>query len=131
MRLLLVTGLSFVLFACAGSSTGPKAPAAGGTLDGQVETGAKEFSQHCATCHGDQGQGGDKAPALVGPKALDDYKNAKQALTYVKERMPPDKPGSLSDEDYWNIVAFLVKKNDLPITAPLTPANAESVTWSR
>jgi mono/diheme cytochrome c family protein len=83
------------------------------------------------TCHGDKGQGGDKAPALVGPKALDDYKNAKQAFDYSKTHMPPDKPGSLTDEEYWNIVAFLVKKNDLPITAPLTAANAESVQWSR
>jgi mono/diheme cytochrome c family protein len=130
MRLLLVTGVAFLLFACGGPSAGAKSPGPA-TLDDQVAMGQKEFSEHCASCHGGDGQGGDKAPALVGPKGLGDYKNAKQAFAYAKEHMPPDKPGSLSDDEYWSVVAFLVKKNDLPITAPLTPGNAESVTWSR
>lgn len=130
MRLLVLGILGTTLIACGGSSSAAKAPAPA-TIDAQVAMGEKEFGEHCAACHGDKGQGGDKAPALVGPKALDDYKNAKQAFDYTKANMPPDKGGSLSDDEYWSIVAFLVKKNDLPITSPLTAGNAESVTWSR
>ena len=60
-----------------------------------------------------------------------DYKNANQTFDYIKKNMPPEKGGSLSDEDYWAITAFLVKKNDIPIASPLTSSNAQSVTWSR
>lgn len=130
MRPLFVTSLGLFLFACGGSSAGATAPGAA-TIDDQVAMGEKVFAQKCVTCHGDKGQGGDKAPALVGPKALDDYKNAKQMFDYTKANMPPDKGGSLSDDEYWSVVAFLVKKNDLPISSPLTAANAEAVTWSR
>ncbi len=130
MRLLLVGTLGALLFACGGSSSGAKLPA-GATIDDQVTMGEQVYAHKCATCHGDQGQGGDKAPALVGPKALGDYKNAKETFDYSKKNMPPDKEGSLSDDEYWSVVAFLVKKNNLPISSPLSSGNAESVTWSR
>jgi len=130
MRLLLIGGLGLSLLACGGPSSGAKSPAPA-TLDDQVAMGQKVFGDNCASCHGDKAQGGDKAPALVGAHALDDYKNAKQAFDYSKKNMPPDRAGSLSDDDYWSVVAFLAKKNDFAISAPLTAANAESVAWSR
>jgi mono/diheme cytochrome c family protein len=35
--------------------------------------GANLFSQHCASCHGDRGQGLVHAPAIIGPGALAEY----------------------------------------------------------
>lgn len=132
MRLLLVGTLGLFLYACGGSSSsGGAKSATPATIDDQVAMGEKEYGEHCASCHGDKGQGGDKAPALIGAHALEDYKNAKQAFDYSKKNMPPDKAGSLSDDDYWAITAFLVKKNAFAVSSPLTAANAESVTLSR
>jgi mono/diheme cytochrome c family protein len=130
MRLLLTTCLALSLFACGGSSSGAKSPAPA-TIDDQVAMGQKEFSEHCASCHGDKAQGGDKAPALIGPHALDEQKTAKELFDYSQKNMPPNKAGSLSDDEYWAISAYLIKSNGFPVSAPLTPANAESVKWSR
>ena len=142
----------FAMFtvACGGggaSSAPPKTPEAEGpagatptatpapkkdmTLDEQVAAGEKTYGERCASCHGAKGAGKAKAPALIGPKALDDYHNGKEAFTYIKDMMPPTAPGSLTDDEYWNVTAFLIKKNDLPIKETLTSATAESVKWSR
>jgi S-disulfanyl-L-cysteine oxidoreductase SoxD len=102
------------------------------TLDEQVAAGEKVYAERCAVCHGKDGTGGKKAPALVGPKALDDYHNAKEAYTYIHDMMPTTAPGSLTEEEYWNVTAFLIKKNDLGgIKDPLNAASSESVKWSR
>jgi mono/diheme cytochrome c family protein len=120
--------------ACGGSpkpavSTASAPPA---TLDEQTAAGGKVYAERCASCHGKSGEGKNKAPALVGPKALDDYKNAREAFDYVKANMPPNGPGSLSEQDYWSVVAFLVKTNELPLgDKVLGPVGAGDVKWSR
>lgn len=40
---------------------------------GPAPDGAKSFSRHCASCHGDRGQGLVHAPAIMGPGALAEY----------------------------------------------------------
>lgn len=119
-----------LLVGCGGGKA-PVTAASNNTLDGQVSAGAKVYEGQCASCHGGKGEGGDKAPALIGPKALDDYKNAKEAFAYIKDNMPPTAPKSLSDDEYWQVTAYLIKQNNLEMTGPLTPASAESVKWSR
>lgn len=101
------------------------------TLDEQVAAGEKVYADRCASCHGKDGTGGKKAPALVGPKALNDYHSGKEAFTYIKDMMPTTAPGSLSEDEYWNVTAFLIKKNGLDIKDPLNASTAESVKWSR
>ena len=117
------------------SSAAPTASAApatpGKSLDEQVAAGEKVYAEKCAGCHGAKAEGQKKAPALIGPKALDDYHNGKEAYKYIKDMMPPTSPGSLTDDEYWNVTAYLIKKNNLKIDAALTPATAESVKWSR
>jgi len=89
--------------------------------------GAKTFEASCASCHGKKGEGGKKAPTLIGKKALGDYKDAKETFAYVKDNMPPDGPGKLVEQDFWNVTAFLAKQNGWAATEPLSAANAESV----
>jgi mono/diheme cytochrome c family protein len=124
------------VMACGGGSKPAGAPTtsipAPATLDEQTAAGGKVFAERCASCHGKSGEGGDKAPGLVGPKALDDYKNAREAFDYVRGNMPPDGAGSLSEQEYWAVVAFLVKTNEIPLgDKVLGPAGAGDVKWSR
>lgn len=133
LRHLALCFIPSLLVACGG---GAKPPASAGsaaptTLDEQVAVGEKLYVEKCASCHGEKGEGKEKAPALVGPKALDDYHNAKEAFGYIKDNMPPEKAGSLSDDEYWHITAFLIKKNELGLNEQLGSGNAESVKWSR
>jgi mono/diheme cytochrome c family protein len=113
------------------STTAAPAAAAPKTLDDQVSAGEKVYGERCASCHGAKGEGKAKAPGLIGPKGLDEYHNAKEAFTYIKDMMPPTAPGSLSEDEYWNVTAYLIKKNDLEIKEPLSAGNAETVKWSR
>lgn len=108
------------------ASTAPKM-----SLDEQVAAGEKVYKDKCAMCHGQKGEGKAKAPALIGKKALDDYRNGKEAFTYIHDNMPPKAPSSLTSDEYWSVTAYLIKKNDLPIKETLTPTTSESVKWSR
>lgn len=61
------------------------------------------------------------APAVVGPDArLDMFANGAGLLGYVRATMPRPWPGSLSDEDYLAIVAFLAAANGADVPVDLT-----------
>jgi S-disulfanyl-L-cysteine oxidoreductase SoxD len=89
----------------------PEAAPAGGLSD-QLAQGDKVWADSCTTCHGDSGEGkGEKNPALVGGKALGRFKTGGELFEYVKEKMPKDGPGTLSDADYLAATAWLLSKN--------------------
>lgn len=105
-------------------------PASGGgeiTFAAQVEHGAKVYGDHCASCHGAQGQGGEKAPPLVGAEALPlapragakrdvEFHTAADVFGWVKVHMPGDAPGSLTDEEYVDVLAFALKANGVDLS---------------
>lgn len=99
-------------------------------VEEQATRGAELYGTHCAGCHGDAGQGGKKAPPLVGSDALplDPRKKSKRKVqfataldvfTWVKANMPPKKAGSLSDDEYVAILAFDLKANGVTLENPL------------
>ena len=69
-------------------------------------------------CHA--GRAGDEGfpiativPAVAGvPGALADYASPSILHQYLKKTHPPQRPGSLPEEDYWALTAFLLDKND-------------------
>jgi cytochrome c len=128
-----VLSFTFVLLlGCGGSAA--SAPSAGSptsegatTFAAQVERGAALYGEHCASCHGNQGQGGDKAPPVVGPEALPltaragakrdvEFHTALDVYAWVKVHMPGDAPGSLTDEQYVDILAFDLKANGVDLS---------------
>ncbi|WP_394846423.1 cytochrome c [Pendulispora brunnea] len=124
---LLVACLSI---ACGGSNQ-PAATATTATSTGdgeaQAERGAKLYAEHCARCHGASGEGGRKAPPVVGKEALpldprpeqkyrkNQFHTALDVAQFVVKTMPPDKPGSVSETEYWDILAFDLKANGVPV----------------
>lgn len=114
----------------------------------QAARGQQLFSQHCAGCHGAQGQGGKvpaqfegmagwEAPAVVGKGALPErppasrkvrrteFRTAADVYQFAKSAMPAQSPGSLSDRDYLDIVAFDLRANGVkPDGRPLTAESA-------
>lgn len=104
------------------------APPAGPSAADQVAQGEKVYGASCASCHGPAGEGkGKKSPAVLGAKALGKYKTAADLETYIKEKMPKDDPGSLSDADAWAVTAWIVSKNGKLGDAALTADNAASI----
>jgi cytochrome c len=68
------------------------------------------FADACATCHGDAGEGSKKTPAVVGPEALKGFADDAALLAYLTKEMPKDDPGSLSDQDYADVIAWMRSK---------------------
>lgn len=95
---------------------------------GTVAQGSELYSRACAMCHGQQGQGGP-FNALVGrleegtfpfatdptaKKTLGNYwPYATTIFDYIQRAMPLDRPGSLTAEETYSLVAYLLFKNDL------------------
>lgn len=90
----------------------------------QVKRGEDAFTQKCALCHGGDMQGGPEAPALNGVSFMVGWggKNAGELYTYLRTTMPPDAPGTVSDQRYADLMAAIFNKNDFPAgSTPLTP----------
>jgi mono/diheme cytochrome c family protein len=76
------------------------------------DSGKTIFASHCAKCHGDQGQG-ITGPALIGPSAnLIKYTTAQGLLSFIGTAMPLDAPGSLSHQEYLQLLSFLLVQNN-------------------
>lgn len=115
-----------LLAACGGGAaeqTGGTTPPATGD---QVAMGQSLYGENCASCHGAGGEGKGSAPAVVGQGALplDPRPGSKRAVQFgtvadvggwVKANMPPKSAGSLSDEQYWAILAFDLKANGIDL----------------
>ena len=95
---------------------------------GTAVDGAPIYAARCASCHGKTGKEGPN-DVLVGrltgdafpfakdpraPKTIGSYwPYATTVFDYIRRAMPPDKPGSLRDDEVYNLVAFLLAANEL------------------
>ena len=84
--------------AASGTATPTQASATSGgaktpTLTEQATAGQKLFQDHCAKCHG----------ASVSVSA---FASAADLADYIEQNMPRDAPGSLTQSEYFSIVAF-------------------------
>lgn len=77
----------------------------------QAERGQDEYAQHCAACHGDDLQGD---PPLVGDAFLAGYETVGEFFDYTRESMPEGDPGSLDDDTYADVIAFILDRNEFP-----------------
>jgi cbb3-type cytochrome c oxidase subunit III len=79
----------------------------------QAMRGAAQYEDHCARCH--QGVCSD-GPPLFGPQFLDRWREDKidYLFEYLRSRMPRDSAGSLPENVYLDVLAFLLQKNELP-----------------
>ncbi len=146
-------GLGLLAAACATSQEGGAgAPAANAAASGpapsfqaQVAAGQKLYEEHCANCHGDNGEGGTKAPRVVGlaqgalpldPPADRKYRKNRfvtvaDVADFVVPNMPPGKGNSLPPDQYWDILAFDLHANGVDLPSPLTPELAKTLTIPR
>lgn len=85
---------------------------AGPAVSQFADSGKTVFARRCSICHGDQGQGGS-GPVVIGASAdLIKYKTAQGLLDYIDGAMPANAPGSLSQQEYQQVLAFLMVQNN-------------------
>jgi mono/diheme cytochrome c family protein len=95
----------------------------------QVARGSDIYSERCVQCHGDQLDNGEFGGAALNGKYFKQHWSggAVAALVgYMKAKMPPDRPGSLTDDNYADLAAFLLDANDYPKGDKELPADAAS-----
>jgi cytochrome c1 len=69
-----------------------------------------------------------KVPAVIGQGTLAKFSDAAQLNSYIRAAMPFWKPGSLTEQEAWNVTAFILRENDLWKDAvELGASNAASV----
>lgn len=95
---------------------------------GTSADGEKIYAARCAACHGKTGREGPN-DVLVGrepregfpfgrdpalPKTIGNYwPYATTLFDYVRRAMPPNSPGSLTDDEIYAVVAYLLFLNEL------------------
>ena len=98
-------------------------PAAdGGFTVEQVTAGWTVYTRQCGECHG-PGLDGMEAPPLRGVDFLNGWagRTTDELFAYVRDEMPPGLGGSLSEQVYLNLVAYILDANGArPGDAPLT-----------
>jgi alcohol dehydrogenase (cytochrome c) len=115
--------LLFGLFGTAGardraSAQGVDAASQAPYTEAQVEAGRRGYETTCAACHLAGLQGSSEAPELAGPNFRSQWGNRSvgEVLAYVRRSMPPADPGSMSDEEYAAVVAYLMEANGASAT---------------
>jgi S-disulfanyl-L-cysteine oxidoreductase SoxD len=107
------------------NASGAGLPAGSGTH----ARGATLFAERCAACHGARGEGIPPFPKLVGREPRDGFpfgRDPKYAKTignywpyattlydYINRAMPFPAPGSLSPDDVYSLIAFLLAENEI------------------
>ncbi|MGA3226943.1 MAG: PQQ-binding-like beta-propeller repeat protein [Acidobacteriaceae bacterium] len=89
----------------------------------QAARGHAQYSVACASCHQENLSGGGEAPSLADANFLKSWgdRSTRELYDYLHAAMPLGKGGSLSDETYQDIVAFLLEANGAtPGGKPLT-----------
>jgi thiosulfate dehydrogenase len=79
------------------------------------ERGATIYASNCALCHGEDGQGRGNGgplpfPPLWGPQSFNWGAGMHQvdlAAAFIKRNMPYGAGGTLSDQDAWDVAAFV------------------------
>ena len=94
---------------------------------GTASAGTVVYAQKCASCHGPKGEGIEKSPRLIGreppagfifatdakaPKTIGNYwPYATTVYDYLHRAMPLNAPGSLTPDETYSLVAFLLSQN--------------------
>ena len=81
----------------------------------QAMRGKAVYATSCASCHGKELVGGG-APALTGPQFFTKEMNTKLGgmFQYMAREMPQGRPGSLTHDQYADLISFILAEERLP-----------------
>jgi thiosulfate dehydrogenase len=109
--------LAYLAFMARGVPMGAHLPVEGmpamPKLDGNAVRGDSVYRAGCARCHGADGAGMAKVPALWGAKSFSvgaSMARQERAASFIRHNMPFDNPGTLSDRDAFDVAAFITSK---------------------
>ena len=123
---------TFILAACivvmpadAGSQNGQRSTGEGVYSREQWMRGRDVYSGLCAGCH--------PAATHVGPVFTTSWagKKLSDLFGYLRERMPKNDPGSLSEQDYVDVMSYMLRLNGMPAGTSEMPPDSMALTKIR
>lgn len=89
--------------------------------DEQSARGRDVYLGSCKSCHAPESHTGATFAKWWRGKRLSDL------FGFISTRMPKNDPGSLAPEDVADVMAFLLKMNQMPVGSTELPADADSL----
>jgi mono/diheme cytochrome c family protein len=110
-------------------AAGPDASGMSYSAD-QAQQGQAVFGERCVSCHGDDMTGGTGG----GPPLTGDYffglwgeQPLSSVYSFIKSTMPEDNPGSLSNSQVTQVLAYILQFNGFPAGKADMAVGAEQV----
>jgi mono/diheme cytochrome c family protein len=120
----------FVVPSFSGFAQAP--PASRSVWDGvytaeQAKRGEPLYAQHCSSCHGTMLEGGEMAPPLAGGAFNANWNGLSlgDLLERTRISMPQNNPGSLSRQQYVDILAVMLGAGEFPAGKTELPRETE------
>jgi PQQ-dependent dehydrogenase (s-GDH family) len=94
----------------------------------QAEAGKAAYAANCAVCHGGNLMNGPHGTPLAGPYFEQKWsgRTVRELFEYTKKKMPPAAPGSLADQLYLNMLAYVFQVNGVEPSDKKLPADQEA-----
>jgi quinohemoprotein ethanol dehydrogenase len=82
----------------------------------QAKRGKALYAQSCSRCHTVDLKGADQVPPLVGETFVSHWQGraVKDLFDRIRTTMPQNSPGSLSDQEYIDIISYILRANNFP-----------------
>ena len=96
----------------------------------QAAAGRAAYQTNCAVCHAADMTGRNEAAQLAGSNFFSQWgeRTAGELINFIRSAMPPGAGGSLPDQTYINLAAFILDANGArPGSDALTPASAVAI----
>ena len=125
--------LAATLTACEPSGSGTDTANDAGPFATQAAAGAEAYALHCAACHGVNLEGTTLGPLLAGNTFMQRWRLQTPSLLLdnIQASMPPGGSQSLSDDDYLNITAHILKTNGVANLPAALTANTNFIIAER
>jgi mono/diheme cytochrome c family protein len=95
----------------------------------QATSGQATYNAECASCHGDQLNGGEMAPPLAGGEFMSNWNGLTVGDLFERIRtgMPPGVPSKVGRDAKVTIVAYILQYNKFPAGTTALPEQTESM----
>ena len=95
----------------------------------QASRGARVYRTVCESCHAPNLEGSEEGSVLIGEEFLGgwDGEILAELMFLMMDTMPEENPGGLSEEEYTDVLAFLLQENGYPPGDELTSELLEEI----
>lgn len=97
--------------------------------DQQASRGERVYRTVCESCHAPNLEGSEEGSVLIGEEFLGgwDGEVLAELMFLMMDTMPEENPGGLSEEEYTDVLAFLLQENGYPAGDELTTDLLEEI----